>query len=596
MKLSFKAKHLKDLTLILIMFLSVSLQHALANKYAYSYCYSAYHLSQNLNLEVSLGNSRQKQKIQLDILIHTKEIDPPENMVSKVDENVILRSYIMMLLPDPKSDSLTQLNISEKYRHPFMVHTNGKTGEFLDIESTETQQSTIDDYITYYDLFQYSKKAGNYRYRNVNGFYNSEITQADQQGIILKSNKGYLAESNRINVRQSEVSIRLNKLQNDCFYYSSKGEEKTETHFSKNAYVDANAHFTIVSKSSLALPKNHQFFLLSSQLSSWPSFENKREISEEIAKKELLSMIEELVINIDNKPKILTIMKSNKELWPFLPEYISENSVGLDLIGKIFWALDVTDSTASVSALASMAVNASDNVSYKAIMALISTSASLDEGSLELLKNKVVEMAQAGDSSQNSLLLVRAIGILANRRIVNSPNQSEDLKQFLYQQVEMSEGKLQVSLLKSIGALGDNIDEDGITILMTSLESESNEIVQASLVALEKIPYDQQYSDQFVSQLRSEKNQKTKHRLIELLGNTSITDQKVKDQLISLAGNSKNPNDRKLSLNSLKKIGYDFQIGELSILEAQLRHESDKTNQKLLASLILKARRNQKKY
>jgi len=44
----------------------------------------------------------------------------------------------------------------------------------------------------------------------------------------------------------------------------------------------------------------------------------------------------------------------------------------------------------------------------------------------------------------------------------------------------------------------------------------------------------------------------------------------------------------------LKKIGYDFQADELKTLESQLRIESDKTNQKLLASLILKARRNRK--
>lgn len=570
------------------------LQPVLANDSVKNYCYSAYHLRQNINLIIKFGDSKQSQKTKVELVIHSKEVETPHNMMFKNIDREKINSFIMMVSPHSNIDSLTKANIQEKYRHPFMVQVNKDTGELLAIESTETDKNIIDEYVTYYDLFQFSNNAGLYRYKNINGYYNSEIIKLDKENSFSKTNHGYIDADDRINVQQSEVLIYQNNSQKDCFYYSSKGSEKTKTILSKNAYVNASANFSIISSRLLSFPKTHIFFALSSQISEWPSFIETREVNEEIANNELSLLMEKLTLNIYNKSEILRLMKTNKDLWPFLQEYISENEFDLKLIGKIFWALDVTDSTESVSALTTIAINARDNISYKAIMALISTSASLDQESLDLLKNKIMEMSQSGNYSGNSLLLVRAVGLLAKRRIAKDPNQSEDLKQFLYEQTRMSDGKLHASLLKSVGALGDNIDEEGITILMNGLQNETSEIVQASLVALEKIPYDQQYSEQFVSQLKSESNRKTKHRLIELLGNTSRTDYKVKQQLISLAGNSSNRNDRKLSLNSLKKIGYYFKSDELKILESQLRTESDKTNQKVLASLILKARRSQK--
>jgi len=589
-----KSISIKKVLKSIILFSSIItlLQPVLAKEQVKEYCYSSYHLRQNINLSVKFGDNKQNQKTSINLIIHSKEVTTPNHFVLNLRDKDPVRSYIMMVSPHSNVNSLIKSNIEEKYRHPFMVHINKNTGELLAVESTETDKNIIDEYVTYYDLFQFSNNAGFYRYKNINGYYNSEIVKLDKENSFLKTNHGYINADDRINIQQSEVLIFLNDSQKDCFYYSSKGSEKTKTRLSKNAYVNASASFSIVSSRRLSLTKNHTFFSLSSQISEWPSFEETREINEEIASNELSVLMEQLALNINNKPEILRIMKSNKDLWPYLQAYISENEFDLKLIGKIFWALNVTDSTESVSALATIAVNARDNISYKAIMALISTSASLDEESLDLLKSKIVEMSQNGNYSGNSLLLVRAVGLLAKRRIAKDPYQSEDLKQFLYEQTRMSEGKLHASLLKSVGALGDNIDEDGIAILMNGLQNETNEIVQASLVALEKIPYDQQYSDQFVSQLKSEKNRKTKHRLIELLGNTSRSDNKVKQQLISLAGNSSNRNDRKLSLNSLKKVGYDFQADELKTLESQLRIESDKTNQKLLVSLILKARRN----
>ncbi len=581
-------------SIILFSSIIMLLQPVLAKDKVKDYCYSSYHLRQNINLSIKFGESKQSQKTKVELVLHSKEVATPNNIMFKNVDREQINSYIMMVLPFSNDDSLTKENIQEKYRHPFMVHINKNTGELLAVESTETDTNIIDEYVTYYDLFQFSNNAGLYRYKNINGYYNSKIVKLDKENSFLKTNHGYINADDRINVQQSEVLIHQNDSQKDCFYYSSKGSEKTKTRLSKNAYVNANASFSIISSRRLSLPKAHMFFTLSSQISEWPSFIETREINEEIASKALSLLMEKLTLNINNKPEMLRLMKTNKDLWPFLQEYISENEFDLKLIGKIFWALNVTDSTESVSALATIAVNAIDKISYKAIMALISTSASLDEESLELLKSKIVEMSQSGNYSGNSLLLVRAVGILAKRRIAKDPNQSEDLKQFLYEQTRMSEGKLHASLLKAVGALGENIDEDGITLLMNGLQNETSEIVQASLVALEKIPYDQQYSDQFVSQLQSETNRKTKHRLIELLGNTSSSDNKVKEQLISLAGNSRNINDRKLSLNSLKKIGYEFQTEDLEVLESRLRIESDQTNQKLLVGLILKARRDQK--
>ncbi len=560
-------------------------------------CYSSYHLEQKLDLAVNFGDKKQNQKTQLDLTLHVKEVDTP---IQFLDQNQIIhevnvRSYIMMILPNFVKESGSVLPFGKRYNHPFMIHTNAKTGEFLKLESTEKDQATVNDYLAYYDLFQYTDTPGSYRYRNGNGFYQSDINQSERKGILTKTNSGYLNADNPLTVKKSVTSIQLESKQRDCFYYSSQGFESIKIRISKKSYVDAKATVFVISDPNLSLPPQHYFHSLGSQISSWPSFEKNRKIDRQTANKELAAMIEQLSSMIDNKPQFLKLMQSKKDIWPFLEEYLADNSIELSLIGKIFWALDRIDSTGSVSTLTKIVINSpSKKITYKAIMALLSTSAGLDSESLDILKNHVLEMTQSGHYSENSLLLVRAIGLMAKRRNFSSPIQSLELKEFIYQQANMAEGMLYASLLKSIGGLGEGIDEQGISILMSGLNDSNDNIVQASLIGLEKIPYNVQYSTQFVTQLKAETNSKTKHRLIALLGNTSSSDDKVKKQLLSIVGNSTDLNDRKMSLASLKKIDYHFQVEELDILKNRLRVESDKTNQKFLASLILKAKRNNK--
>ena len=77
---------------------------------------------------------------------------------------------------------------------------------------------------------------------------------------------------------------------------------------------------------------------------------------------------------------------------------------------------------------------------------------------------------------------------------------------------------------------------------------------------------------------------------VDVLGRTDKTDLEVKHKLLSILSDQKLKNK---SLRSLKKIDYAFQGDEIQLLESRLRQETETSNQRLLASLILKHRRKQ---
>ncbi len=565
------------------------------------HCYSSYHLNQNLDIKINFNKMVERKNIVMDMDIHIKETIPSNSYIANQFPYIKnIRSFVFLANQNTITTNGNKGEASKKYQHPFLVYVNGETNELLDLRTSTEDQAIINEYYSFFDLFQYSTSEGLYEYRNGNGAYKAAINKIGSTPIKLeKINRGYIQDHN-LYIKNSLMSIVENEISSNglyanCFYKRASGVESFRKEISKGAYINGNTEIKIVSDHSRALPNSHYFYDLTNDLSTWPNVSDKFKLSRE----EALDVLPELMISlesvIDNKSKFLDVMKKNEGSWEYLAKFMSNSNIDNSLSNTIIWSLDRIDSTASVSALLNMASSElSNKQKYRAVLALVSTVASANPESIGLLKSHLEQMRYSDFNSSESLLLVKSLGIFSKRRASVLPDQSKEIKEFLYTQFEGSNPQYQSAILESIGALGATIDEEGIIILMNSLESETSDIVQASLVALEKIPYDQQYSDQYVSQLKSETNRKIKHRLIELLANTSNTDNQVKEQLISLAGNSRNINDRKLSLNSLKKIGYEFQSEDLKILESQLRVESDKTNQKLLASLILKARRNKK--
>ncbi len=574
-------------------------QSLVANPTTEERCYSIYHLEQRLKLRVNLGEAIQNQNISMDMDIHVRELASTKEPISRNGGKAKglslkeIRVFTMLIKPNFSKVNGVELELAQRYAHPFLIYANAKTGELIDLKSTVNDQSIINEYLSFFDLFQYAKRSGSYRYRNGNGFYKAEIQNLNSAGKELtKVNTGYINEDNKLKIRKSHLSIVTDENQSNCFYQSSQGVESFKTILSKQAFVEGDATVKIVADKNRRLKKGHFFFTLNDHLDSWPGFEKVKKISQQQAFIKIPFLMTKLSALIENKPEFLSAMRSEKSTWPFLVDYMLVNNIDEELSYKIFWALDRINTTESVSALAKISISTlPKELLYRAILAFSSTTAPLDSESFEMIKSHIEAMSELEFNSQESLLLVRVLGALAKRQSEHSPIQSNQIREFLYSQVDSPIDIFAASVIEAIGNLKDGIDEDGVDILINGLDTDSKVINQSALQALIKIPYNSDYTELYVSKLTSARHPAMKGSIIDLLGNSPKTDSIVKIQLLSIVSKSTDLIYRKKSLNSLRKIGYNFQVDDVDLLKSQLRRESDKTNQKLLAALILKSRR-----
>ncbi len=564
------------------------------------YCYSAYHLQQQLQLTVKFGESIQRQLTKVDVDIHVREIPASIRNLSRINAQISvgkkkkIRSFIIFVSPNASKSNGIAVDMSQRYRHPFLVTVNGDTGELIDLSSTVKDQAILNEYMSFFDLFQYSERDGQYHYRNGNGRYKAKINITENKPTqLIRRNQGYLKTGNNskhgLQVLESYLSIALAKPGTECFYQQGNGIENFKTTLSTKASVDGSAEISIESDVMRALDPAHFFYTLTDELATWPTHEVVKRMTKEEALSKLPFLMTTLSALTQDNAQFLQAMLADKEIWPYLADYILEKGISNDLSLQLFWALDRIDTSESVSALAKLATSPLlDREHFRAVMAIGSTSASLDRDGIELLQNHMGNFSNPEFVQPEKLTFVRMLGAMASRRNVTDPAQSGDMRSFLYSLVGEYEESVNAAVIDAIGNLKDSINSEGRDILLHGLSEGSDKIRLSAASAFIRVPYSSGYSDVFVTQLSNEPNLDIKNTLIEVLGKTDNTDLKVKQQLLSLINNSKFNNT---SLSSLKKIDYTFKVDEIKLLESRLQRETDNDNQKLLASLILKHRR-----
>ena len=563
-------------------------------------CYSAYHLQQQLDLSVNFGSSKQHQKTKVDLDIHVREIYVTKRYLLNKNFDSIknIRSFVVFVKPNMSKIDGIEIDISERYQNPFLVFVDVDSGELINLKSTTKDSSVLNEYLSFFDLFQYSVRNGEYLYRNGNGWYQAEISNVRNKiGQLARKNVGYVKADNTSIVKQvvdSELFITLDKSQSECFYQKANGVEVFKRVLSANSFVDGESKMTVQADIKRALPLSHFFYTLTEDLALWPGFTRVEVITREEAFSRLPFFLAQLSSLTHDKSQFLNAMLTDKSVWPHLPEYVVANGLSEELSLKLFWALDRIDSTESVNALAAFVTSPlSDRDFYRAVMALGSTTAPFDQASVELLKNHMANFTNPEYADSEKLTFVRMLGAMANRRSNTDPQQSSELKSFLYSQVGGFGEDVNAAVIDAIGNLKDSIDLEGEEILLHELFTDSEKLRQSAASAFKRVPYKAKNSDIFIGQLVNESNTEIRSTLIEVMGRADKTDLVVKHQLLSLVNNSKSPELKNKSLGSLKKIDYNFEDNDILVLESKLRKETNKANQRLLASLILKHRRKQ---
>lgn len=567
-------------------------------------CYSSYHFTQKMDLSVNFGSSIQQQKTQVDMDIHVREIAVSDNTRSQFRNESRpddIRSFVMLVNSNLSKVNGVEVDMSERFRHPFLVFLDNDSGKLLDLKSTVEDLEIRQQYLSFFDLFQYSEHSGEYRYRNSNGWYQAKISQtAKNPARLIRENTGYLEtdeDNNRTQqLKQSILSITMDDTQSECFYRKAEGEEAFNRVLTAKAFVKGDARITIEADLTRTLPAQHFFYTLTDELTTWPVFDNMQTVSitQEQAFSKLPILLTELSSLILDRSQFIQAMLADREVWPFLSNYILTHSLSDELSVKLFWSLDRIDTTESVNALAKLVTSPlSDRDLFRAMMALGSTSASFDQASVELLKNHMATISSTGFTRSDDITFIRMLGAMVDNRNTTDPHQSNELKHFLYDQAGAYDETVNAAVIDAIGNLKGSIDVEGEEILLQGLSEESDNIRLAAISAFKRVPYKAENSYVFIDQLNNENNINIKSRLIEVMGRTNNSDYEVKQQLLSLVNNSTSPKLKNKSLGSLKKINYAFEDNDIQILESELRQETDKASQRLLAALILKHRRQQ---
>ncbi len=592
--------YLNRLGVVILGSLPVAIQAGSPDQNHNASCYTAYHLQQQLDLTMNFGSITQQQKTDVDIDFHIREIAVADSTLSLLKNRGAtknVRSYVGLLLPNESKVNGAFVDISQRYSHPFLVLVDDDTGELIDLKSTTQERDILKEYLSFYDLFQYSEQPGEYQYKNGNGRYQAQITTAvDKPGVVSRKNRGYLATSgkNQPQVVESDYSFSVSDSSSECFYQKGRGTEAFSTVLAAKSIIDGDASITIEADSKRALSPDHYFFRLGHNLEFWPTVSEAEPLTSEEAFAKLPFLMATLSSLTEDKSQFVSVMLENEALWPHLAEYILENGISNEVSLKLFGALNRIDTTASVNALALLATSPlSERELFRAVMALGSTTSSFKQDELEQLNSHFMDAIIRDESQTEDFTFIRMYGAMAQKRDSNDPLQRMEMRSFLYAQSGNYSDAGNAAVMDAIGNLRESVDREGEDLLLRGLKEEATVVRHSAASAFKRIPYKAEYSRVFIDQLANERNTKVIQTIIEVLGNSENSDLEVKHQLLSVLNRSNNNKLKNRSLGSLVKINYSFQQEEVELLETNLRKESNNANQRLFASLILKHRRQQ---
>ncbi len=560
-------------------------------------CSSSYLFKQKLDLNVMFGSSS-KETTKREIVFHVRElpvsVKKNKNYTNNKGNLKNIRQYALLAIPKINSSNGIDVDISKRYEYPFMAIVDADSGAVIDLKSVANERNVIDEYKSYMDYFQYTDKKGIYRYQNGNGFYNANIEIESATGKISKDNRGYIAldGNNIIKINKSTQIITPSEEDSACFFSHSQVSEDYKMVMSDKAFVQTSSNVEIVLQKNMMLSDSHYFYSLTDNLNMWPKPQPAKKLSKKEALEKIPEYISQLSLQLTDDKMFLETMRKNTDIWPYLTDYLLVHGMTKELSVQLFWSLDRIDTTESVDLLTELATSPlTDADNFRAALALGSTSAPFSTVSIDKLITDVEVSHISGEVNASHFVNIRMLGAMAKNRILTSPEQHSEIKLFLYSQVGLYDEKTNAVVIDAIGNLKSSIDEQGEDILFSALNNGSEKTQQAAAAAFTRIPYKSEYMDTFIDIVNVENTTSVKSDIVLAMGNADDSDYKVKDELLLLLKNNNVDAIRKSSLKSMEKIGFKLSSTDVNQLEMQLKNESDKYSQKLLAKLILNSRR-----
>ncbi|MEP0355170.1 hypothetical protein [Paraglaciecola sp.] len=578
--------------LFTLMVSSAAILSSKERKVSPNFCYSVYHIEQTLDLGVFLGDIQDAQQIKIQNNLHVKEVLPlvssesNELLPVKVSSN--LAQYVMQIEPiASRINGITQER-GDRYQHPFLVTVDKDTGHLIDLQSATKNESVLKEYMSIFDFFQLSAQQGNYQYLNGNGRYTANMAYSvDNPRKFYKSNLGYTHTEHNISLHNNEQVIIMSDT--ECFYQSSTAQESYTINMSPKAYMQGEGQVTINAQPQSQWSPSHQFHELRANITRWPGYKINKPITQALA----FSKIKKMLITLQAKPletkQALSIITKSTPSWPFFGRYLMQNIVPEALTGKVILGLQKINTQASISALISIIASPVQSETKQAsIQALARTSARVSHKDLIKLQQLVSKSSDKIELLDNDVLLINTLGMMVNRRILMPPDNIKQLQKFLLTQLESATGKDKIPYVQAISHYLTEFDHHEKSLLLAQLNNNLDPLRLAITQALKKIPYDESFTKPALSQLKKEPQANIRAALIQLLEHSTSQSLAVKQHLISILSISTNSHEREQVLHNLYNAYDSFTPQEVAILKHVLTREYVPTNQRLLATILLK--------
>ncbi len=561
-------------------------------------CYSAYAMEQSIDLSINFGLAMERRKTNVASTIHVRKIMLSSSTIQQYEKLSTgdVHAYLFLLEPVSMNSNGISLDSAGRYDHPFLSIVDSDNGKLIDLLSSSVDQKVIKEYLAFYDLFQYSESEGEYTYRNGNGSYQATIEKGRKSNSamsILKSNDGYVSldesAAPNIDILSSGWTLSIDSQSQDCFYTSAVGSESFESELSGLSMIAGSTTVNLASTPSLRLTPSHFFHTLTDDLTLWPRHAPTKSTSLTEAMIELPFAVTKLSAFIDNDKKFLEALAQEQALWPYLFDYIAQHGITDELSKQLFWGLDRIDTKASVHALTKLAageLNRRDH--FRAVVALSSTSAPLNEAGIDLLKGRFTTNLVNLDPTSDALIMPRMMGAVAHRRLQTDPSSAADIREFLYTQVGTSTDTGNSAVISAIGNLKDGIDSTGEQILLEQLAVGSVSVRHSAASAFNRIPFNVENSAKLLDQTRIETNRMVQVELIKNLGRAPADDVEVKNTLIELSGHA---HLSEAALGALQRLDPRLEPNDIEVLSTTLSQTDVIATQKILATLILKNRK-----
>ncbi len=442
---------------------------------------------------------------------------------------------------------------------PFLVIRSHDKKEFQiqELKSLSKDKRVYQKLWGLIDLLQFKGKDGFYKFHNATDTV--EVMQKNTNGIYsIKHLKQYDNNNNKYDIKyiSSDINIFMDK--NSSIWNKITAKEKIRVHIDliKTSILDKR-EFSM-SLNDKGLPKDHWFFSLSTDITSW-KFKKKRNP---------VSLIGALANYEKNHKEMLSIFNDNGKFQKWVEEHMNflqylstmleSKTLDNEVSKALFAKLGYVDSWQSTQILSQVLLNDKLNNTerFRSLMGFKNTSAPLDDDLLNGIIEYGLFSTQGNDMIQNATGML--IGTLARERIERVPEQYEQLSEAIINAINYSRNK--VVALNAAGNMLQTASSEVIQTVDNILMNDTDTLNrQKSAEALTRIGKSNLETTSFQQLINKENNSDTVSQLIRASATAKDfkSNNEFKQHLVNIAANrAKVPSNRLAALETLDEADF----------------------------------------